>query len=291
MGCYPNGLDARTRALHGCHSSRMKLHLGTGSWADADYKKLLTAPGTTAKERLKAYAAWFNHVEVNSSYYATPKASVVSEWVKQTPDGFTFDIKLHRAFSQNPHKTATDGDLVDLLLKGVEPLIRAKKLGAFLLVLAPRFTPENHRLEELDALVEKLRPQALAVELRHSDWVKGRQRASTLAFFKERRLGWVAVDMPRIPDATLMPPIDEVTCDDLAYLRLHGRNPHYLEAESAVARHLYAYNDRELADIARRVRALADKAEHVHVIANNHAKDFAPRTALALKSLLERPSA
>ncbi len=269
----------------------MKLHLGTGSWADADYKKLLTAPGTTAKERLKAYAAWFNHVEVNSSYYATPTPAVVAEWVKQTPDGFTFDIKLHRACSQNPHKAATEGDLADLLLKAVEPLVRAKKLGAFLLVLAPRFTPENHRLEELDALAEKLRPHALAVELRHSDWVKGGQRASTLAFFKERRLALVAVDMPRIKDATLMPPVDEVTREDLAYLRLHGRNPHYLEADSAAARHLYAYTEEELAEIAQRVRALATKAEHVHVIANNHAGDLAPRTALALRRLLERSPA
>jgi uncharacterized protein YecE (DUF72 family) len=265
----------------------MRLHLGIGSWADADYKKLLTAPNTTAKERLKAYAAWFNHVEVNSSYYATPKISVVAEWVKQTPDGFTFDIKLHRAFSQNPHKAATEGDLSDRLLKSIEPLVNAERLGAFLLVLPPSFTPDNHRLEELTAIASTLRPHALAVELRHSDWVNGRQRDSTFAFFKEHGLAWVAVDMPRIKGATLMPPIDEVTRDDLAYLRLHGRNPHYLEAKSAADRHVYAYNDQELEEIAQRVRRLTEKAEHVHVIANNHAKDYAPKTALALKRLLE----
>lgn len=264
----------------------MHLHLGTGSWADADYKKLLVAPGTTARERLKAYAAWFNHVEVNSSYYATPKRSVVAEWVKQTPDGFTFDIKLHRVFSQNPHKAATEGELADMLLESVEPLVKAKRLGAFLLVMPPRFGPENHRLDELVAVAEKLRPHALAVELRHSDWVDKARREATLAFFREHRLAWVAVDMPRIKGATLMPPVDEVTRDDLAYLRLHGRNPLYLEAESAAERHVYAYDKRELAEIARRVRALGERAKHVHVIANNHAKDFAPKTALALKELL-----
>lgn len=264
----------------------MRLHLGTGSWADAAYKKLLTAPGTTAKERLKAYAAWFNHVEVNSTYYATPNATVVADWARQTPDGFTFDIKLHRVFSQNPHKAATEGDLADYLLKSVEPLMNAQKLGAFLLVLPPSFTPDNHRLEELVAIAEKLRPHALAVELRHSAWVSGRQHASTRAFFKEQQLAWVAVDMPRIPNATLMPPIDEVTRDDLAYLRLHGRNPRYLEAKSAADRHVYAYNDQELAEIAGRIRALGERARHVHVIANNHARDFAPKTALALKRLL-----
>ena len=269
----------------------MRLHLGTGSWADADYKKLLVAPGTTAKERLKAYAAWFNHVEVNSSYYATPKRSVVEGWVKQTPDGFTFDIKLHRVFSQNPHKAATEGDLAELLLESVAPLVSAKRLGAFLLVMPPRFSPENHRLEELVAIAEKLRPHPLAVELRHSDWVSDDRRAATLAFFKKHKLAWVAVDMPRIKGATLMPPVDEVTRDDLAYLRLHGRNPLYLEAESAADRHTYAYDKRELAEIAGRVRALGERAKHVHVIANNHAKDYAPKTALALQHLLHASGA
>src|SRR3954471_4697726 len=113
----------------------MTLHIGTGSWADAEYKALLVAPGVAAKDRLKAYARWFDHVEVNSSYYATPQVKTVTSWVKETPTSFTFDIKLHRAFSQNPNKADTQGDLVKYLLKGVKPLVAAKKLGAFLLVL------------------------------------------------------------------------------------------------------------------------------------------------------------
>ena len=45
----------------------MSFHIGTGSWADTAYQKLLVAPGVQAKERLRAYAAWFDHVEVNAS--------------------------------------------------------------------------------------------------------------------------------------------------------------------------------------------------------------------------------
>ena len=36
----------------------------------------------------------------------------------------------------------------------------------------------------------------------------------------------------------------------------------------------------------RRVKRLASRAENVRVVANNHAFDFAPRTALALKERL-----
>ena len=264
----------------------MSLHLGTGSWADAAYKTLLTAPGVPAKERLRAYSAWFDHVEVNASYYATPRASAVEAWVAQTPPRFTFNIKLLRAFSQNPHRAAAEGDLVQQLLEGVRPLVEARRLGCFLLVLPPSFKPGRHRLTELDALAAKLAPHPLAVELRDRAWVEGAQRAETLGCFKKNRLAWVAVDMPRIPGSALMPAVDEVTRDDLAYLRLHGRNPRYLEVESAAEKHDYAYPDTEIADIAQRVRALSQRAKDVHVIANNHAHDFAPKTALALRQLL-----
>ena len=41
---------------------------------------------------------------------------------------------------------------------------------------AQQIMPEKHRLDELDAVAEQLRPHALAAELRHSDWVNGENR-------------------------------------------------------------------------------------------------------------------
>src|SRR5205814_7731289 len=130
-----------------------------------------------------------------------------------------FDIQLHRAFSLNPKKAAEEGKLVDWTLAGVAPLVKAKKLGAFLLVLDPAFGPEKHRLDELDALAKKLQPHALAVELRHSGWVEAARKEETLEYFRERQIVWVAVDMPRIAGSTIMPAVDEVTSADVAYLR------------------------------------------------------------------------
>ena len=249
---------------------------------------LLSPKGTPAKHRLAEYAKRFDSVEINSSYYATPKKETTAKWVRETPPGFLFDIKLHRAFSQSPEKTAKDGKLLDYLLNGVAPLIRANRLGAFLLVLDPRFGPERHQLQELDALAKALQPHRLAVELRDAAWVRGKQKEATLAYFRERGLTWVIVDMPRIPGAKLMPPIYEVTQPRLAYLRLHGRNKKYLEANSAAERHLYAYDPRELKQLSVQICRLAAKADQVRVVANNHANDFAPKTAIALKRILSQ---
>jgi uncharacterized protein YecE (DUF72 family) len=264
----------------------MAIHVALGSWADPDYAGLTYPRGFAADMRLSAYAMWFDLAEVNATYYALPKAAAIARWMAATPATFKFNIRLHRVVSQSPEKSANDGRLLRIMLENLAELIQTKRLGTFLLVLPPIFASARHRLEELDGVIEGLKPHRLAIELRHSDWVAGKALAATLDYFRTRKVTWVAVDMPRISGSELMPPIDEVTDSRLAYLRLHGRNPGWAAGLSAAEKHAYAYSEGELAEIVKRVRVLADKAEEVHVLANNHAHDFAPRTALALKEML-----
>lgn len=261
----------------------MAIHLGCGSWTDDAYVGLLYPKGLPKTERLRTYAEWFDRVEVKSSYYAIPALKTVEGWAQQTRAGFIFDFKLPRNFSQAPAQAVRD---VPRMLAAVQPMVDAGKLGAFLLTLAPGFGPDRHRLEELDAVAEKLAPHPLAVELRHRVWVDGDALATTLAYFRRRHLAWVALDLPRLDSPAILPPIDEVTNPQFAYLRLHGRNPDYLKAESAADRHHYEYTAKDLAEIAGRIRGLAERAKDVHVSVNNHAADFAPKAALALRRLL-----
>jgi uncharacterized protein YecE (DUF72 family) len=267
-------------------SSQPRISVGIGSWADAEYTGVLYPKGLPSTERLKTYATHFDHVEVNSSAYRTPKRDVVAEWVSQTPPDFTFDVKLHRTFSDTPQEAVQKGDFVSYWLANMQPLIETKKLGAFLLVLPSRFGPKRNRLEELDLLVDKFAPHLIAVELRNRGWVEGPERGRTLTFFRERKLVWVAVDMPSIEGSTIMPRVDEVTNPQLAYLRLHGRNPEWTKVKTTEERHTYDYPEEELKEIATRVRGLAEKSGKIHVVANNHAQDFAPKAALGLKRAL-----
>ena len=265
---------------------RSRISVGIGSWTDTEYKGLLYPKGLPDNQRLTIYATWFEHVEVNMGYHRVPPLKFVENWVKQTPADFRFDFKLHRDISNNPAGAARAGGRVSQVLRSAQPLIEAGKLGAFFLVLPPSFSPEKRVLEELDPVIEKLQPHLLAVELRHSGWVAGEQRARTLEFYRSRQLVWIAVDMPRIANPPIMPPVDEVTNPRLAYLRLHGRNPRWPKLKTAEEKHTYEYPASELKEIARRVRLLARKAAVVHVVANNHARDYAPKTALALQRLL-----
>lgn len=264
----------------------MAIRIGCGSWRDAEYVGLLYPRGAPANDRLHMYAQWFERVEVNSTAYAMPRADQVAIWAQQTPEGFIFDLKVPNLIADNPRAAAAQSGLIDRLLSGVAPLVHARKFGAFLLLLDPKFGPKENRLEELDPLIEQLRPHLLAVELRHRDWVQEGRRAETLRFFRERELVWVALDMPQIDYAHVMPVVDEITNPRLAYLRLHGRNDRWARLRKASQRHEYAYTEHDLAELTERIRHLAGKAENVHVSANNHAQDFAPKTALALQALL-----
>jgi Uncharacterized conserved protein len=268
----------------------MAIRIGCGSWTDDAYTGVLYPAQHKKTDRLRLYAQRFDRIELNSSYYNIPSAKTTAGWVGQTPGGFLFDVKLHRDFSAAPQRAAA-GPALDKLIDGVRPLHDAQKLGVFFLVLPPSFGPTRRSLAELDTLAEKLTPIAsLAIELRDRAWIQGDRRAATLDYFRTHHLVWISTDVPSVDAPRIMPVLDEPTHPDFAYLRLHGRNPDYPHADKAEDAHHYDYPRAELEEIAARIRKLATRVKHVHVSANNHAEDFAPKAALTLRELLGQPT-
>lgn len=267
----------------------MAIHIGCGSWTDKEYVGVLYPKGVPSTERLGVYSQWFDRVEVNSFYRAIPKREYVERWVAQTPAKFTFDVKLTREFSDGP-AAAARGEVMSRFLYAAQPIITANKLGVFLLPMPPSFSPANHRLQELDTLIEKLAPYALAVELRHRDWLAVPQRAETLDYFHAKKLVWVSTDAVSADAVRLMPRLDVVTNPLHAYFRLHGRNPAYATAGSTDEGHHHDYAAAELEEIAARIKSISKQAKDVHVTLNNHAENFAPKAAITLKHLLGQPT-
>jgi uncharacterized protein YecE (DUF72 family) len=291
-----------------------RIIVGTSSWADPGFVKEWYPPGMAAGERLPWYAERFEAVELNSSFYAVPDRSTVHKWVNDTPEGFVFDVKAHRALSRHAAPLESlppdlrDGAetggrgrvrltpeleqaLVRRLAEETAPLAEAGKLGAYLLQLTPAFAPHRHELEELDRLVEAFGPHRLAIELRHRGWVREKRRERTLSWFADRGVTFVSVDAPPGDHVPIMPPVDAVTTDTLAYLRAHGRNTEgYLTGKSVAERFAWRYSDDELEEIAGRARSLAEEAREVHVAFNNNRGDDAPTAAQRFRSLLGQAS-
>jgi uncharacterized protein YecE (DUF72 family) len=284
--------------------------VGTSSWADPGFVNEWYPRGMPARERLPWYAERFEAVELNASFYAVPDKGTVQRWVDVTPDGFTFDVKLHRLLSRHSAgldslpptlreraKTTPRGRVVlepdieqaltEELLYAIEPLEEAGKLGALLLQCTPGFKPHRNGLEELEPLVNAVAPRKLALELRHRGWTEGEQLSETLAWCSEHGVAFVCVDAPPGDHFSIMPAIDAVTRDDLAYFRLHGRDTQgYISGKSVAERFGWVYGDEELEEVAGRVRTLAEEAGEVHVLFNNNRDDDAPTAARRFRALL-----
>ena len=288
-----------------------RILVGTSSWADPGFVKEWYPPKMSARERLPWYAQRFQMVELNSSFYAIPDRTNVHRWVEDTPAGFVFDVKVHRALSRHAApldslpEDLRDGvettergrvrltpeletALAERLVEETAPFAEAGKLGAYLLQMTPAFAPHRHQLEELDRVVEALAPHRVAVELRHRGWVRDKRRERTFGWFAERGVAFVCVDAPPGDHVPIMPSdLAAVTRDDLTYLRLHGRDTDgYLKGRSVAERFGWRYSDEELEEVAGRVRGLAEEATEVHVAFNNNRDDDAPTAAQRFRALL-----
>ena len=287
-----------------------RIVVGTSSWADPGFVAEWYPRGMRPRDRLAWYAERFEAVELNSSFYAIPDPGTTQRWAQETPDGFTLHVKLHRLLSRHSadprslppdlrgEPTAGSGGRVALTpeleramagatLEAVAPLADAGKLGAFLLQLSPSFDPRRHELDELDGLLDALAPHPVAVELRHRGWVEGERARRTVAHLSERGAVWVGVDSPRSDHFTIMPPVDAVTREDMAYLRAHGRNAKgYISGRSVAERFGYAYSDDELHEIAQRAGELAGETGVVNVMFNNNRGADAPVAARRMRELL-----
>jgi uncharacterized protein YecE (DUF72 family) len=277
------------------------IRVGTSSWTDPGFLEHWYPHGLSAAERLAYYAERFDCVELNASFYGVPAQRQAELWVERTPDGFLFDVKLHRYLSHHaiePDALPTDlredadvdsrghvvrdpeleRELARRMREATDPLAEAEKRGAFLLQLTPGFSPRRNRLEELDPILEELDP--VAVEFRHRGWIEGDRREEVLDFLRERGAVFVCVDAPRADHFTILPPINSITDSRLAFLRCHGRNlDGYLRGRSVAERFDYDYPEEEVEEIAERARVLTDEAEQVHVMFNNNARDYAPKAA------------
>lgn len=273
--------------------------VGTAGWTQ--FARESYPPGLPAAERLAWYADRFDGVEVDSTFYALPARGTVAGWARATPPRFTFDVKLHRLLSRHatpPSSLPTDlrseakiadsGRVIlderleraicERTLRTVEPLREAGKLSSFLLQLTPAFRPRDHELGELEVLLAALEDDPVAIELRHRGWL--REPEQTLAWFRAVGAAFVCIDTPRIDAPTVLPPLDAVTRDDLAYLRAHGRNAEgYLKGRTAAERFDWRYTDAELGEISGRAKRLAREAAHVRLIFGNgaHALEAAHR--------------
>ena len=125
-------------------------------------------PETMKPEGMLAfYAERLPTVEINNTFYQMPKAAVVENWSRQTPESFRFAIKASRRITHFSRLEAEKArDSVDYLYRNLAAL--AEKRGPVLYQLPPFLKKDLPRLTEFLAVLPE--NHGAAFEFRNDSW-------------------------------------------------------------------------------------------------------------------------
>jgi uncharacterized protein YecE (DUF72 family) len=292
------------------------IRVGTCSWTEKsliESGEFYPKAAMNSEERLKYYAARFDTVEVDATYYAIPPLHTVELWAERSPPGFTFHVKAYGALTGHgidprtlPRELRellpaaerekrsvhlTDPSLLavvaDAFAASLAPLRTAGKLGLVVFQFPPRFRYERNGLARILACRELTGDLPLAVEFRHGSWLSDRHRSGVLGFLRDHGFCYVTADEPQYGTPVTVPFLPAATTD-VAYLRLHGRNADawLKKGGESRERYDYLYAAGELEEIAGAARQLAARARVVFVMFNNCRAGHAMKNALEMLHLL-----
>jgi uncharacterized protein YecE (DUF72 family) len=270
--------------------SAAEIYIGTSGWSypkgEGTWKGYFYPAGKI--NELEYYGQFFNTVEINSSFYRPPDPAYVSNWVKRTPPGFLFAVKLWQKFTHPGMYQEATGEVaaisqqdVDVFSQSLEPLVKSQKLGALLAQFPPSFKNGDYGRQILVALAKAFGQYPLAVELRHRSWSDD---AGTAALLRQHNIAWVQIDEPKFVTSIAQ---EVPLTSDMAYFRFHGRNAQDWWTGDSETRYRYDYSPDEISELADRVKKAAARTRLLFAFFNNHWKAYAPRNANDMKKALQ----
>jgi len=137
--------------------------VGCAKWNKTDLKNFYPK-GT--KDELSYYSTQFNSIELNATFYNSPKKDQVLKWKEKTPEGFKFFPKLTNSISHFKRLIDTK-QVVDEYCDAISGL--EEKLGMVFLQMHDNFKPKDFdRVIKFIDEFPKVIP--LAIEVRNEDW-------------------------------------------------------------------------------------------------------------------------
>src|SRR5947207_6593497 len=77
------------------------VHVGTMGWSYSDWNGVFYPANAASRETLTLYARSLDAVEIDSTFYGTPRETTVQQWRKSTPDHFIFCPKIPRLITHD----------------------------------------------------------------------------------------------------------------------------------------------------------------------------------------------
>jgi uncharacterized protein YecE (DUF72 family) len=141
------------------------IRVGTSGYNYPEWRGSFYPVDLPAARMLAYYAARFDTVEINATFYRMPVAKTLAGWAAGTPERFTFALKAPQRITHFARLRDVD-EPVRLFCDTARTL--GPKLGPLLFQLPPTLARDLQRLGDLLALL----PPDLrcAVEFRHRSW-------------------------------------------------------------------------------------------------------------------------
>jgi len=249
------------------------LHLGTSGWGYKDWLGKIYEPGSKSTDFLRQYAKRFEVVEIDSTFYGTPRPTTIEKWAAVTTENFRFAPKVPQQITHEKRLQDCDdlwGEFIEVM-SGLGP-----RLGPVVLQFDYKFTSAKFKRVLFDFLEQHGDEARLCVEVRHKSWLNP-------AFYDRLRALNIALVLN---DLYYMPRLSVETAD-FVYIRLIGNRKVTGDdfSERTLDRSL------ELDWWAGRIRAFMERGLEVYAFANNHYEGHAPDTIneLQRRIFLQQP--
>jgi uncharacterized protein YecE (DUF72 family) len=233
----------------------------------ADWNGPFYPQGMPERNYLGYYATRFNAVELDTTFYGTPRLEVVQRWAAAAPAEFRFCLKMPRRITHELRLVNALEEMAEFLRAAT---VLGGRLGVVLAQFPPSFTAESMEsleaflrgvsaLPEMETAAGKVR---LAVEFRHASWYTATHALAGM--LREQQVAWAATEYPGLPRR-----ITPTT--GFLYLRWIGQH-------GSFEQHTYERLDRsqELSEWQQLVQAALPGIEELFGFFNNDYAGFAP---------------
>lgn len=240
----------------------MTVFIGCAGWnLPRQYWPSFPAEGS----HLHRYAAAFDAVELNSSFYRPHRPQTYARWAASVPSGFRFSVKVPKVITHE-RRLENCGELLLQFLSECTAL--GDRLGCLLVQLPPSLEYSPLIASAFFKTLRRGFDGPVVIEPRHPGWIDAKD------LLIDQRIAQVAADPPRFESDAL-----PGGWPGLRYWRLHGAPKIYYSG----------YSDETLTALAAQLLA-ADTADTANwCIFDNTAAGAAVGDALRLKLLTAVP--
>ena len=231
------------------------IQVGCAGWS---LPRTLWPQFPAAGTHLQRYAARFNAVEINSSFYRPHQSATYARWAASVPDDFRFSVKLPKTITHQQRLAGCSG-LLDDFLAQTDGL--GEKRGCLLVQLPPSLGFDTDTAERFLSDLRQRHAGPVALEPRHASWFT----APADALLDAWQIARVLAD-PVVHAAGKNPG----GVKSLVYVRLHGSPRMYYSA----------YERGELDALALRLERMAASGASVWCVFDNTAEGAALDNAL-----------